>query len=611
MTRPLNHCARWGMQLALMLAATDAAAQGLFDFNTANYRTWEEYHGWMAASRFVLIAGAAALGFAIGWFCSPQAKAMRQVLLSVIALFALGFALFTHGVLGWSLSTVMAVIGFFFGLGFWLSRAVSRMREQPTTFGSAKWASIDHLKDKGLFGRDGIILGKLHDDDGQLDMSYKGLRHLFTFAPTRSGKGVAHIVTNLLNYLGSVFVIDPKGENLMMTGKAREAMGQKVFAIDPWDIAATKSGFPLARINPIDWCDLADPDAPENAMLLADALIESSSTAEPFWTDEAQAILQGLILLVAFDAAYNGRRHLGTVRDLMLLTGDDQIALFERMANSPHALIASTGARCLQKDPKLLSNVMSTLQSQTHMLDSERVRDVLSDSDFDFTDLKTGLVSIYLILPADRLEAFNRLLRLLVQQAITVNARNIEVKPAKPVLFILDEMTALGRLKMVEQAYGLMAGFGMQLWGIAQDLCQLRKVYGEDYETFIANSGAVAYFGSIDNLSTEYFSNACGQATVWNFSTAVASAFSSSSGQGRGSSGNSITDTDTRAAAQRKLIFPDELRRMDEDLELVLIENADPIIAEKLRWYEDAELSPKGVNLHAEADAEKPTADEV
>ena len=151
---------------------------------------------------------------------------------------------------------------------------------------------------------------------------------------------------------------------------------------------------------------------------------------------------------------------------------------------------------------------------------------------------------------------------------------------------------------MVEQAYGLMAGFGMQIWGIAQDLCQMRRIYGEDHETFIANSGAVAYFGSPDKTSADYFSALCGETTVWNFSSAVASAFSFSSGQGGGSQGSSSTDTDTRAAAQRKLVYPDELRRMDNDLQLVLIENARPIIADKHRWFEDPDLASKGVNIH-------------
>ena len=53
------------------------------------------------------------------------------------------------------------------------------------------------------------------------------------------------------------------------------------------------------------------------------------------------------------------------------------------------------------------------------------------------------------------------------------------------------------------------------------------------------------------------------------------------------------------AATQRKLIFPDELRRLDDDLQLVLIENANPIMGQKIRWFEDPDLADKGVNLHA------------
>ncbi|WP_274379240.1 type IV secretory system conjugative DNA transfer family protein [Rhodophyticola sp. CCM32] len=302
---------------------------------------------------------------------------------------------------------------------------------------------------------------------------------------------------------------------------------------------------------------------------------------------------------MAFDEAYEGRRNLGTVRDLLLLNGDALMELFQYMANSPHHLVASTGARSLQKEPKLMANVMASAQAETHMLDSARLRESLSTSDFTFEDLKKDPTSIFLILPADRLDTFSRFLRLLVQQAITVNARNVADKPKKPVLFILDEMPALGRLSMVEQAYGLMAGFGIQLWGITQDLCQLRRVYGEDYESFIANSGAVAYFGSPDKTSTEYFAAACGTTTVWNFSSAVSNALTTNHGKDGASSGNTMTYSDNRAASQRNLAYPDELRRLPLDRQLLLIENMNPIMARKIRWFRDPELAPKGTNTHA------------
>ncbi len=152
---------------------------------------------------------------------------------------------------------------------------------------------------------------------------------------------------------------------------------------------------------------------------------------------------------------------------------------------------------------------------------------------------------------------------------------------------------------MIEQAYGLMAGYGLQLWAIIQDFNQLERIYGDGWQSFIANAGMVNYFGSSDTKTAEYFSSLCGETTVWNFSTAVARAFGSNSGsKGENSTNNSVTDTDTTTAAQRKLAYPDELMRLKKDLQLVFIETMYPMIAHKVPWFEDDELKSLGVNLH-------------
>ena len=161
------------------------------------------------------------------------------------------------------------------------------------------------------------------------------------------------------------------------------------------------------------------------------------------------------------------------MRDILTLDDDSLKETLLRMFKHPHPVVSSTASRTVGKDAKLRSSVFASAQAHTHFLDSPRIRASLAASDFQFEDLKAKKLTVYLILPADRLSTFNRWLRLLIQQAITVNARNIGEKPAKPILFMLDEMPTLGRLPSVEQAYGLMAGFGMQLWGIVQDLSQL------------------------------------------------------------------------------------------------------------------------------------------
>lgn len=605
----------WRMRVTALTAvivmgavlAEPAAANDLFNSFYRRGYTKSEILAELTVYRVVMMAVSVAIGFGLGWFLSPEAKGLRRNVLLSVAVIVIGVAVFNQGTLGWSAAFVVSIAGFCLAFGYWAGRGIKALLEVPTTFGSSRWATSDDLREKDLLGRDGIILGSIPSDEnpGQpAAVSYEGDRHLLTSAPTRSGKGVSHIVPNLLSYQGSALVIDPKGENAMITAKARQKMGQDVYCFDPWHI----SGLGAARFNPLDWLDLGDVDATENAMLLADALVQKSSHGDAFWREEAKALLQGLILLVAFDEAYSGQRHLGTVRDLLLLSGDEMKALFQQMANSPHHIVASTGGRSLQKEEKLMANVLASAQAETHFLDSARIREAMAVSDFKFEDLKKRPMTIYLILPADRLGAFGRVLRLLVQQAITVNARNIEDKPEKPVLFILDEMPALGRLTMVEQAYGLMAGFGIQLWGITQNLSQLKKVYGEDYETFIGNSGVIAYFGSPDKTTAEYFSTLCGVTTVWNISSAIATAFSSSTGGSGGSRSSSTTNTDNRAASQRKLAYPDELIRMSNHEQLILIENNYPIMANKLRWFEDPDLKDKGVNLHALAKVAKADA---
>jgi type IV secretion system protein VirD4 len=555
----------------------------------------------IGAMQMMTIAMAGGLGFFLGWLGSPKARPFRIAMAVIIAGLLLLLGIGDYGPAGVSITGMFAIAAFFMCLLYWVGGAVRAFAKPPTTFGSAEWATLPYLEDKGIIGSTGIRLGVFPagdggagDDDRHCPIHYASDRHLLTIAPTRSGKGTTAIIPNLLTYQGSALVIDPKGENAMITADRRRAMGQDIFIVDPWGITGASE---IARFNPLDWLEAGDIDITENAMLLADALVVPDG-GESFWMEEAKALLQGIILYVATDDREAGNRHLGRVRDLLLLDGKDMKTFFERMLDSHHHIVISTGARCLQKEEKLLANVVASAQAQTHFLDSARIRESLSVSDFKFEDLKHKGMTIYLVLPSDRLNAFSRWLRLLIQQAITVNARDIATKPEKPVLFLLDEMPALGRLTMVEQAFGLMAGFGIQLWGIVQDVSQLKGIYGDGWETFIGNSGMIQYFGSRDRMTADYFSALCGVTTVWNLSSAIARAFSSSSGQGGMTSSSSTTNTETTSASQRQLAYADELMRMHETKELILIENLNPIIGTKRRWFEDENLKALGRNLH-------------
>lgn len=553
-----------------------------------------------AGIRVGLMLAFSAFGLALGWLMTPEAKNARLGVAIATAVVLFFIAISGDGVFGWSATFIICIGGLTVGIGYGLSKVVGSFGATPKTFGSSQWAVAEDLVENEVFGDSGILLGETENLDGQSEViSYKGDRHLLTVAPTRSGKGTTQIIPNLLTYEGSMLVIDPKGENALITAKRRQEMGQEVHIVDPWGIANVE-GIDLSSFNPLDWLDKRDTDITENSMILADALVVGDSHSDSFWAEEAKALLQGILLYVASAKEEDGRRHLGRVRDILVGSDAEQQELFQKMAKSGHHIISSTGHRCIQKDSKLLSNVIASAQAQTHFLDSERLRENLIASNFKFEDLKSKPMTVYLVLPADRLNTFGRWLRLLVQQAVTVNARNIEIKPQKPVLFILDEFAALGRLSMIEQAYGLMAGFGLQLWCIIQDFNQLERIYDKGWQSFIANAGMINYFGSSDKQTAEYFSSLCGETTVWNFSSAFATAVSGGS--------NTATETDTRSASQRKLAYPDELMRLQGDTQLAFIDNMYPLRARKVAWFDDAQLKNLGANLHESKNVEPKTS---
>ena len=549
---------------------------------------------------------AALFGALLGAFFSQKLRKFRKWLL--LAMIALGLLFAVIG------SPTGGNIAFFIAgfIGAWYAlreivEQVRKKRKKLDTFGSAEWADLEHLQQNGLIGTEGFILGSFEENGQKHPLQYKGDRHLLTVAPTRAGKGVSSIIPNLLTYEGSVIVIDPKGENARITAERRAqgneerglpGMKQNVYIIDPWKI----TGFKPKCFNPLDWLKTDVENISENAMILADAMVpQRPGTLEPFWDEEAKALLMGILLHVALADDEEGNRNLGRVRDIICLDDDFFHEVLQKMQRSKNPIVASTAARTLSKEDKLRSNVLSSLQSHTHFLDSPRIRESLSKSDLKFEDLKTKKMTVYLVLPADRIDTFGRWLRLLIQQAITINARNIETKPEKPILFLLDEMAALNRLTMVEQAYGLMAGFGMQLWGIVQDLSQLEKIYGKGWETFIGNSGVLQYFGSRDHKTAEYFSKLCGVTTIVKSSitNAIANAFTSSSGQGGGGSSSSTTSSNstTLDVAQRNLAYPDELMVLRKNRQLVLVENLNPIAGEKVAWFQDEKLKSLGISL--------------
>jgi type IV secretion system protein VirD4 len=307
-----------------------------------------------------------------------------------------------------------------------------------------------------------------------------------------------------------------------------------------------------------------------------------------FFDDEARALLAGLILHVAASAPPE-KRSLVYVRELLTLSPSKSAQLFEEMSESPAArgMVARAAARHLQKAAREASGVVSSAQRHTFFLDSPRMAGVLDHSTFDLTDLKRGRQSIYLVLPADRLSTYQRWLRLMIVSGLQAMSRT-PGRPAQRVLFLLDEFPALGRMDPVLQAISLLGGYGAAFWLFVQDLSQLKGKYGDEWSTFLSNSDVLQAFGTSDHFTAKLLSEMTGDSTIY--------VEGQSTNTGRSQGDFNITGTGNRGIGHnisekgRKLLLPDEVRRLDPSRQLLFIKGSDPLLTNRINYLQDREF---------------------
>ena len=176
--------------------------------------------------------------------------------------------------------------------------------------------------------------------------------------------------------------------------------------------------------------------------------------------------------------------------------------------------LAQAGAAgVLQAGKNAAGDVISTAIAHTKWLDSAAMQRALGASDFSLRELNEGNTTVYLVLPPQYLDEHGRFLRLFVNLALQVAAEGRKGKYAT--LFLLDEFYALGRLQQLAKSAGLMAGYGVKLWPIIQNIGQVQELYPENWETFLGNAGQWMVFAVNDQTTAGYLSERLGKRIIW------------------------------------------------------------------------------------------------
>lgn len=337
--------------------------------------------------------------------------------------------------------------------------------------------------------------------------------HLLSVAPTGAGKGVGCIVPALLRYPGPVVVVDPKGENYAVTAQRRREMGQTVVLLDPFGVTPDAES---QRFNPMD---LADPETRffiEDVSTLASLTTmnpgERGAHRDPFWPQMGRILVSAAIMDV-LTMPDSDDPTLPAARDLLNQPLDRLAERAKEWLNSPHPELRRLAGMLANPATQTMGGYWAYALNQLDFLKGELVRKNLSASDLDLNQVLRGdPLSIYLVLPPDKLESHAPLLRLWIGSLVAVLSRRSQ-RPAKPTLMLVDEAAQLGQLPQLRAAVTLLRGYGVRVWTFWQDLSQLRRLYPDDWETILNNCRIQQFFGATTGMAAEAVSKVSGYGT--------------------------------------------------------------------------------------------------
>jgi type IV secretory pathway TraG/TraD family ATPase VirD4 len=196
-------------------------------------------------------------------------------------------------------------------------------------------------------------------------------------------------------------------------------------------------------------------------------------------------------------------------------------------------------------------------------------------------DLKRETLTLYIIVPMDQLDAYAGFVRLIIASCWMGMIRETR-RPEENVLFLLDEFANLGKMEMIGRAITLLAGYAATIWMIVQNLGQLEAAYGRGWKSLL-DVAVLQTFATGDQETAEYVSKMTGEATVFTGSQAES--------RSRGKGGRGRQRSFNMSERSRRLLTPDEVRRLPASRQLIFLKGEPPIQTSLLRYYEEKGLS--------------------
>ncbi|HKH27345.1 MAG TPA: Ti-type conjugative transfer system protein TraG [Sphingomicrobium sp.] len=338
----------------------------------------------------------------------------------------------------------------------------------------------------------------------------RGSGHTHWFAGSGGFKTTATSIPTCLTYAGPVVGLDPSNELVPIVREYRQSrLGRRVHVLDPaFPVGFDATGWIKTSKRP-------QQDCATLALLLRAESARISTGTDNFFQDSAHNLLTGLLSHVLLSKDYKGERNLRGLRKLITTPEKTLQELLQKIYNEATSdFVKETLGVFINMTEQTFSGVYTTAGKDTQWLSFPEYASLVCGEAFEAGDLARGEIDVFLNLPLNTMQTYSGIARVIIGSLINAMFQ-AEGKHARRVLFLLDEVNQLGRMRTLEIARDVGRKHGIALMMLWQSIGQLEANYGREGQTvWLDNASFISFAAVNDRRSAEEISRRCGQITI-------------------------------------------------------------------------------------------------
>jgi len=372
--------------------------------------------------------------------------------------------------------------------------------------GSTAWLQFQDVEKGGtLYGINEPGALRLGTIEEGCALTYKGEGSLISVGGAGSGKTQGQVLPNLCFYHNSVVILDIKGECYRNTAEYRKVvLKSKIIRFAPFDPDNSHYYNPISFIRQDQqyfWEDVRE----------AAALFLIETPKDSYWEHAAREVLQGVIAYLA--KTENANASIEGMLDILgskLEAADDEPpTLWERFMDG---LREASDSKAMQRcangiedvynmSAKQFIGVKDGLKAHLARWQGGNLEEVTKRSDWTPEDLLKERTTLYITIPADKVDQYGELMRVFIAQHINALLRKEkEHENDQEVLFMLDEFAKMGTIPEVQKGLEIGRSYGVRFWVFLQSLSQLDQLY-DNSEALLDNFYVQSYLDFPDKTA--------------------------------------------------------------------------------------------------------------